>query len=220
MADAAGRAYVAFRDLAEAQADPDGVVILEGDEGGQIYVVFPASAVRAPELALNQLLLDLDAIAWPGQPDMARITYERRSVGVGISGGMGGGVVEPNGWIHEEFVRLGMEEEIRAVIDASRDRIAPRSPLDLARAYWRGGMPRNAGAIVYESLEPSQRPGWAASLLEFANSRVRAPEVVGTTIGIAREPGRWLGARRAFDELREQTLNSRPARRAMLGSYR
>ena len=36
MADAAGRLYVAFPNLADAQSDPDGVVILEGDEGGQI----------------------------------------------------------------------------------------------------------------------------------------------------------------------------------------
>jgi hypothetical protein len=217
MADAAGRPYIAFRNLSEAHADPDGVVILEGDDGGQIYVVFPASAVRAPEPALNQLLIDLDSIAWPGQPDMARITFEHRPVGAGISGGMGGGVVEPKGWIHQEFVRLGLEEEIRGVIDGSRDRIEPRSRLDLARAYWRGGMPRDAGAIVYEALEQSQRPGWAASLLAFAVARVPAPETVATTIAIAREPARWLEARRVFDELRGYTLRVEASKASDMG---
>ena len=162
--------------------------------------------MHASEAGLNKLLLDLDAIAWPGQPDMARITFERRPIGAGISGGMGGGIVERSGWIHREFVQLGMEEEIRAVINGARDRIESRSPRDLARAYWRGGMPRDTGKIVYEALEPSRRPSWAASLLEFALGRVAAPTVVGTTILIAREPGRWLEARSVFEELRGHTL--------------
>ena len=66
MALAEGRSYVAFASLAEAKADPDGVVILEGDDGGQIYVVARAEDVSCSPAALDQLLRDLDLINWEG----------------------------------------------------------------------------------------------------------------------------------------------------------
>jgi len=66
MANAAGTEYSSFPCLEDAQAAADGAVILEGDDGGQVYAALPASIVRCSELALEELLRDLDHIAWPG----------------------------------------------------------------------------------------------------------------------------------------------------------
>ena len=117
MADASEDAYIAFKSLAEAQAHPDGVVVLEGDDGGQIFAIFPAAQVRCSVAALERLLRDLDHIAWPGNDTNAsRVFYECRRFGAAIAGGMGGGTVTPEGWIHKEFRDLGLENNIRAVI--------------------------------------------------------------------------------------------------------
>lgn len=128
MADAAGEEYVAFHSLAEAQQDPDGVVVLEGDDGGQIYAVVPASRVICRPDTLEQLLRDLDGIAWPGNdPDAARVFFERRRAESGVAGGMGGGTVTAEGWVHEEFRKQGLEEDIRGVLAGEMERIrAPR----------------------------------------------------------------------------------------------
>jgi hypothetical protein len=64
--------------LSEAKADPEGVVILEGDYGGQIYVVVQAEQVLCSQKTLSWLLHDLDRISWPGSyDDSARIVFER-----------------------------------------------------------------------------------------------------------------------------------------------
>jgi len=64
MADAEGISYTAFKTLSEAQLEPEGVVILEGDDGGQIFVVCPAHKVQCSQQTLKRLLLDLDAKTW------------------------------------------------------------------------------------------------------------------------------------------------------------
>jgi hypothetical protein len=98
--------YRPLGSLAEARASSDGVVILEGDWGGQIYVVAPAARVAADEAALGRLLRDLDALAWPANDaDGARVRYERLPAGAAVPGGMGGGVVAEGGgvWVHAEL---------------------------------------------------------------------------------------------------------------------
>jgi hypothetical protein len=125
-AEAHGGSYVAVRSLAEAQALPDGAVVLEGDWGGQIYVTAPARLVRCDEQALVRLVRDLDAIAWPrNEEDGARVFYERVPVGGGVAGGMGGSVVIDGVWVHEEFESLGLADAIREVIAGERERIQP-----------------------------------------------------------------------------------------------
>ncbi len=74
MAEAAQSPYVSFHSLAEAQADPDGVMIMEGDDGGTIYVVCPVKVVRCSQQILERLLLDIDALVWD-EPDMAHILF-------------------------------------------------------------------------------------------------------------------------------------------------
>jgi hypothetical protein len=90
--------------LADARAAADGVVILEGDWGGQIYVVAPASRVACDEAALARLLRAIDAIAWPENDEgSASIRYERLRAGDTVPGGMGGGRVSSDAWIHDEL---------------------------------------------------------------------------------------------------------------------
>jgi hypothetical protein len=120
--------YVSIHSLQEAKAHRDGCVILYGDDGGQIYLAAPASAVTCDEATLNVLLGDLDSIAWPDNDDnSARIVYEPRATGVAVAGGMGGGTVTPTGWIHAMFVDLGLEAEIRDVLHGGRQRLSTSS---------------------------------------------------------------------------------------------
>lgn len=128
MAEAFGGAYVAFETLDEARADREGAVILEGDDGGQIYVVVPAEQVVCSQAILTWLLYDLDRISWPGNDeDSARVVFERVAVGSGVAGGMGGGVVINGVWIHAELVRLGLGDEIRAVLGGDLGRLSAES---------------------------------------------------------------------------------------------
>src|SRR5260370_25228749 len=121
-AEAAENQYVSFKSLREAQQDPEGVVILEGDEGGQIYVVCPASIVRCSEESLQQLLHDLDALTW-NDPSSAHLFFERLPLGSGVSGGMGGGLVQSSVWLHPRLVKLGLLEKVKAVIEGRRSRL-------------------------------------------------------------------------------------------------
>lgn len=110
--------------LDEAKTYADGVVILEGDSGGHIYAVAPASRVRCDELTLGQLLRDVDRIAWAvNEGKYAAIYYERRPMGSGIAGGMGGGRVIDGVWVHDEFFELGIAAEIQAVIEGRSERL-------------------------------------------------------------------------------------------------
>ena len=105
--------------LAEARAVADGVVILQGDRGGQIYVIAPAARVVCDEAALARLLRDLDEIAWPGSdPAAATLGYERLGEGETVPGGMGGGKVTGDVWVHPEL--RPYEEAIRAVLAGTR----------------------------------------------------------------------------------------------------
>jgi len=125
MADSQGDPYIAFTTLSQAQSEPDGVVILQGDDGGQIYVVCRASKVACTERDLDILLNDLDAIEWPGNdPDMARVFYERRPIGAGIGGGMGGGVVDQMVWVHPRIREKGLAPEIEQVLRGDKERIS------------------------------------------------------------------------------------------------
>jgi hypothetical protein len=128
MAEAAGSAYFAFETLSEAKADPEGVVILEGDDGGQIYIVVPAQQVLCAYKALTRLLHDLDRISWPWNDDnSARIVFERVRRGSDVAGGMGGGIATRDAWIHPELVRLGLDGEIRAVLRGEIVRLSAKS---------------------------------------------------------------------------------------------
>lgn len=120
VADATGRPYRAFRSLTEAQADPDGVVIFEGDDGGQIYLVCPARAVRCSEDMLRVLLQDVDARGW-NDPTAARVFFEALPVEAAVPGGMGGGRVTNALWVHATL--SSRTREIQEVIEGARARL-------------------------------------------------------------------------------------------------
>lgn len=110
--------------LRDAQADAYGIAILEGDDGGQIYVVCPAKLIHCSEEALSMLLLDIDEIEWPGNdPNMRRVYFESRRGGLGIPGGMGGGKVTDELWIHPRLLERGISQEIKEVLAGKKQRM-------------------------------------------------------------------------------------------------
>jgi hypothetical protein len=124
VAETRGESYRALSSLDEAKQHEDAYVVFEGDDGGQIYAVFPAAVVDCDEPTLQRLLGDLDSIAWPrNDPNSARVFYERHPAGHGITGGMGGGIANADGWIHREFEQLQLADQIRDVISGTRDHI-------------------------------------------------------------------------------------------------
>jgi hypothetical protein len=131
MAEAQDEPYVALTTLNQAKEDAEGVVILQGDDGGQIYVVCPASKVACTEADLDVLLHDLDGIEWPGNdPDSARVFYERRPIGEGIGGGMGGGSVAETVWVHPRLLEKGLAPEVGQVLSGTKRRVSlpPTTP--------------------------------------------------------------------------------------------
>ena len=122
MADAHGTPYHPFRTLDDARTSANGIAILQGDWGGQIYAVIPASMIQCSVDTLHRLLLDLDTLAWScNENEGASIYYECKPAGSGVAGGMGGGASIGDLWVHAEFDEL--RDQIRAVLVADRDSI-------------------------------------------------------------------------------------------------
>lgn len=115
VAEASGSPYCALKDRTEASIYDDSVMIMEGDWGGQIYLVCPVHLMKCDDVALKLLLRTLDGLAWPGNClEGACIYYERHNKGEIISGGMRGGLVEDGLWVHNEF--LDLRDKIEQVI--------------------------------------------------------------------------------------------------------
>jgi len=122
-AEVYGRRYEPLRSLYEAKSHKDGVVVLEGDWGGIIYLTCPASLVRCSEEALHQLLLDLDGKVMD-EPDGAQVFYERLEAGESIMAGSGGAVVTDGIWVHERLKKFRLEEAISEVIRGRRGQVS------------------------------------------------------------------------------------------------
>ena len=109
-----------FRTLADAQADPDGVVVLERDDGSEIYLACPARDVRCPEETLRELLREIDALEWHVEGG-GHLLFEAIPEGATIVGGMGGGRVTGDLWIHARL--RDHAGAIRQVLDGARARL-------------------------------------------------------------------------------------------------
>jgi hypothetical protein len=98
-----GYPYVAYDSLDAARVDKDAIVILTGDYGGQIYLTCPVGKLQCSELSLRALLTEMGTFAWG---DGEEIYFERARPDRFVSGGMGGGHVEDDVWIHRDFRNL------------------------------------------------------------------------------------------------------------------
>jgi hypothetical protein len=122
VSDAHNLPYYPLKDIQEARKYEDAIMVFEGDTGGQIYLVCPVQMVNCSSETLRKLLLYLDEIAWPNSDDSERgIFFERKKVGEIIIGGMGGGRVEQDLWVHDEFKH--MKGKIKNVITGKVDDI-------------------------------------------------------------------------------------------------
>jgi hypothetical protein len=121
VANAHGEEYRHFESLSDARKSAKGIVVLEGDYGGQIYVVARVSDIGCTEEDLRQLLADIDAQQWR-DPEGQQLCFEEADIGQGIPGGVGGGLVCEKPWIHPELHFL--EPSIQAVLNAKAKRIA------------------------------------------------------------------------------------------------
>ena len=89
-------------------------LVLEGDYGGQIYVVIPKSLILCNNDVINILLYTLDDFAWENDED-ANFYFRDFYPGDVVPGGMGGGMaLDKEIWVHKEFSEI--KNEIIAVI--------------------------------------------------------------------------------------------------------
>jgi hypothetical protein len=122
VSDAHGTSYRAFRSLEEARGAEDGIVVMQGDDGGSIYLTCPVHLVRCNEAALGRLLLDLDRYIW-NDPDSAAMFFEQAPVGSGIAGGTGGSSVIAGVWLHPKLEQKQLRPAVEAVLADRRKRI-------------------------------------------------------------------------------------------------
>lgn len=106
--------YEAIETLEKAKSVKNSYLIMDGDDGGQIYLVCPISLVRCSEQILKGLLKELDEKAW-NDISMASLFYEIHEPGRVVSGGMGGGIAENNLWVHKNFD--AMKSDIMKVLN-------------------------------------------------------------------------------------------------------
>lgn len=113
----------------KAKNTPNTYVVMEGDWGGQIYLSCPMDLVKCSEESLITLLKDLDSIAWEcNEGEGKGLYYEIHRLGDGIGGGMGGGEVKEGLWIHNEFMKLNLFNDIEQVILGIIDCINRQKP--------------------------------------------------------------------------------------------
>lgn len=119
-AGATVRRYPEISTLAQAREQSNGIVVLEGDHGGHIFVVARASAVHCDEYHLRELLRVLDDALWPTNFPGPRISFAVKVVGSRISGGLGGGIVTNGLWCHPRVEAEGLYSLVNDVLGGRR----------------------------------------------------------------------------------------------------
>jgi len=121
MAEANKSVYKGINSLEKARKTKNSYLIMEGDDGGQIYVVCPVKLIQCDKKRIEQLLEEVDKTQWDDL-SMAGFYYEIHDPGSVVSGGMGGGMAENDLWVHE---RLGKYyEKIRDVLTGASNSLA------------------------------------------------------------------------------------------------
>lgn len=107
--------YVAFENLTEAKKIPNSVVILQGDDGGTIYLTCPVNLIKCSEDKLRKLLEYIDKQFWNDLSGTG-IYYEIFTEGDIVPGGMNGGIVVDGIWIHPEVNNPDIERMANEII--------------------------------------------------------------------------------------------------------
>lgn len=123
-----GLTYKPLRNLEEAKTYSDSYMVMEGDWGGQIYLVAPVKLIRCSYRILNRLLKELDKISWNvNEGEGNGIFFERMTKGTPVIGGMGGGLATGDIWIHTSLTHL--KQKIIGVINNKVNNKAAKSHL-------------------------------------------------------------------------------------------
>jgi hypothetical protein len=122
-----GYTYIPYDSLDAARVDKDAIVILSGDDGGQVYLTCPVAKVECSESSLGTLLTEMGIFAWGDGEDMY---FERARPDRLVSGGMGGGPVEDDVWIHRDFrnlfeVGIDILPDVMEVVHGQRPSVIP-----------------------------------------------------------------------------------------------
>lgn len=130
MAQAGQARYEPVASLDEARTFADGVLVIEGDFGGQIHVTAPVRLVQCSVDRLDRLASELEEIAWPSKRDLGSVSvlFERLAVGSHVAGGMGGARVIDGVWVHDEFKQLGLDKAIAAIVEGREEGDLPEPP--------------------------------------------------------------------------------------------
>jgi hypothetical protein len=111
-----GGKYKPLKNFNEAIKQDNSYMIMEGDWGGQIYLVIPVKLVKCSRDAIEKLLIELDTIAWQvNEGDGKGIYFEIMERDTLVLGGMGGGRAKDGLWVHKNFENI--RSKIQDVID-------------------------------------------------------------------------------------------------------
>lgn len=121
LSEAHGIPHQSIESLEEAKNYENAYLIMEGDYGGEIYVVCPVKIIRCNWQTLSKLLEDIDNLYWKDEYGRG-IYFEFFNNGDIVSGGMGGGVATNRLWVNEGL--LNIQNEISKVIYGKKIRIS------------------------------------------------------------------------------------------------
>jgi hypothetical protein len=120
----------------DAQAmllDPWGYVAIEGDSGGEVFIVCPTPSVRCSASSLFLLMHDLESIQsvgalskFGGDDDLCFPGYDAwiRQIEVAEGTEYQNAKASKDLWINPEFERLGLAAQIQEVLLGTRKRLS------------------------------------------------------------------------------------------------
>lgn len=152
--------YHAFTSLEEAWRNADAAVVMEGDDGGQIYLTCPVACLRCNHDTLTALLEDLNSLAWG---DGEGLYYEVLPPGSAVGGGMGGGLVLDHVWLHQDFQEMWLRAEVEQVIAGMRPRLSTEALEQAKRLSQEYSWAQREDQIVDLDWNRISRSGWTCT---------------------------------------------------------